>query len=71
MELTGKVRLDDGKLDIFHRSARHSPTPSPAHLAGWGYGLAENRQSGEDRLTIAGHLANVGLGELRRSAWMA
>ena len=60
MELTGKVCLDDGKLDIFQHSARHSPTRSPAHLAGWGYGLAETRLSGQSRFKSKDYPANAG-----------
>lgn len=61
LKTTGEARLNEGKRDIFHRSTRHSPTRSPAHSAGWGCGLAENGQSGQDGLNIAGDPANVGI----------
>jgi hypothetical protein len=60
LKTTGEVCLNAGKLDIFHRSARHSPARNSIHSAGWGQGLAETRQSGQDMLKIAGHPANVG-----------
>lgn len=66
IEYTGEARLDDGKLDIFQRSARHSPTRISVHSAGCGYELAGNRQLGQDRLKIVGHPANVELDQVEK-----
>ena len=46
---------------IFSNARRGIRRPVvPVHSAGWGYGLARNRQLGQIWLKIAGHLAHVG-----------
>src|ERR1700731_3685754 len=59
MQSVGKVRLDDGKHNIFRSPARRRPAPTPVHKVLWRFALARNASPGQYQAEIGGYPGNV------------
>jgi hypothetical protein len=56
MQSLGKVRLDDGKHNIFRSSARRRSAPTPVHKVLRRFTLARNARPGQYQAEIGGYL---------------
>jgi hypothetical protein len=59
MQSVGKVRLDDGKRNIFRSPARRRPAPTPAHKVLWRVALASNASPGQYQAEIGSYPGNI------------
>ena len=57
----GKVRLDDGKHNIFRSSARRRPAPTPVHKVLRRFTVARNASPGQYQAEIGEYLGNAAL----------
>jgi hypothetical protein len=61
MQSVGKVRLDDGKHNIFRSSARRRPATTPVHKVLRRFTLTRNASPGQYQAEIGGYLENAAL----------
>jgi hypothetical protein len=59
MQSVGKVRLDDGKHNIFRSSARRRAAPTPVHKVQRRFTLATDASPGQHQPEMGGYLANA------------
>ncbi len=64
MQSVGKVRLDDGKHNIFRSSARRRPAPTPVHKLLRRFTLARNASPVQCQAEIGGYLGNAAITEV-------
>ena len=61
MQSVGKVRLDDGKHNIFRSPARRRPAPTPVHKVLRRFTVARNDSPGQYQAEIGEYLGNAAL----------